>query len=56
MCISYKGLPDDSEMLIETPRHGAGSGRGRPRKHKTSVQAHVSPKVARQSKGGQCKW
>ncbi|BEJ16925.1 hypothetical protein CspHIS471_0603260 [Cutaneotrichosporon sp. HIS471] len=34
MCISYKGTPDESEMIVETPRR---AGR---RKNKTSVQAY----------------
>lgn len=53
MCISYKGLPDDSEVLPELPPRVSPGGR---RKHKTCVQAHVSPTAARQRKEGQCKW
>ncbi|BEI86087.1 hypothetical protein CcaverHIS002_0603740 [Cutaneotrichosporon cavernicola] len=49
MCISYKGTPDESEIVMETPR------RGRRDKNKTSVQAYVNPRAVGRPNGGQCK-
>lgn len=55
MCISYKGVPDET-AVYETPRRGRHA-----RNRKTSVMAHVSPKATKVTKAdgekpGECKW